>query len=66
VRLQLSTAIIAAVIAAFVIFIGLEFAGVVGNEAGRLQPGLLVMLILLMGLLLGDVRRSRRGSRTDA
>jgi hypothetical protein len=65
VKLKLSTIIVASVTAAVVIYLALEFTGVVGNDPGRVQPGWFVILILLVGSLFRDVRRNRAGSEVD-
>ena len=64
-KLKPSTMIVASVAAAIVIYVALEFGGVVGNEPGRLQPGWFLILILLVGALVRDVRRSRAGTEVD-
>jgi hypothetical protein len=65
VRFRTSTVVIAVVIAAYLVFMALEFAGIVGHHAGRVQAGMVVLLVLLVALLAGDLARSRRRPEAD-
>ena len=58
-KFRTSTIIIAAVCVAFLAFLVLEFTGLIGNRAGKLPPGMVALLILLIALLVGDVSRNR-------
>jgi hypothetical protein len=64
-KINLSTAIVATVTVAVVLYIVLEFTGVVGDKPGKTDPGLFLILVLLIGSLFRLNRRRRVSSGAD-
>lgn len=59
-RSMSSTALVGFALAAYFIFVVLKFTGLVGNDKGEVPSGMIIMMVLLTGLLLADLRRNKR------
>jgi hypothetical protein len=58
--MKMSTILIAAMTAAYLVYLVLRFLGVAGHSKGEIPAGMAGMFVLLVVLLVADLQRNRR------